>query len=101
MVIVKPEFSRKTKSLCRAVEIEDLPTNMRKTQDRPCLNEDKLCFVIYAVQDNDISDSPASPLLSITNEETQAENRRDYNTANVTGLSLGFYQTFYIFLNNL
>ena len=97
--IVKPKFPRKTTRLCRILEIEGLPKIVSKTQDRTCFKEDKLCFVIYAVQDNvNINVSPASLLLSVANEETQADNRGDHNTADETPLSSGVYKTFHFYL---
>lgn len=53
------------------------------------------CRVNYADQNNgNTSGSPASPILSQPNGETQAHNRREHNTADDTGLSTGVYNTF-------
>ena len=51
------------------------------------------CCVDYAVKNNsNINESPANrPLLSEANEETQADNREDQNTAHDTSLSSGVY----------
>ena len=59
------------------------------------------CCVNYADNGN-ISESPVSPLLSGLNEETEADNRRERNIADDTGLSqraTDLEGRFYIFTN--
>ena len=60
--------------------------------------KDFLCVNYTAQNNTDISESPANPLLSGSNEEMQVDNKREHNASNDPGVFSGVYKTFDFYL---